>query len=134
MGNTGPLSFNCDMCNYKSGSETLMKRHMQNVHKNNPANGQKRISDRSDTEKTNKLVTSNENTPANGKKFIRKRLQCDKCEKKLNKKQMYINHMSSVHKEVVGKRNKELLLKNSKHVVKIVFVWSLWTKNKRSFY
>ena len=69
--------FNCEKCEYKSGSETLMKRHNEVTHDQQ-------------TGISNKIER---------KAYISKRLKCSLCDKKFNKKATYESHVKRIHGE-----------------------------------
>ena len=67
--------FNCDQCSFKSGSETLVKRHHE-------------------TEHMAKLTTEKMHTS--------KRIHCQHCDKKFNKRTTFQTHMNKLHKEIIN--------------------------------
>ena len=67
--------FTCENCSYKSGSETLVKRHSEKEHIENKI--------------TPKIKT-----------YTSKRLKCDHCSKKFNKNATYQKHMEKFHQEI----------------------------------
>ena len=67
--------FNCDKCKFKSGSETLFKRHKEKVHS------------------PNKIIS-------NIKTYIPKRLNCEHCTQKFNKTTTFQKHMKTVHQDI----------------------------------
>ena len=69
--------FNCEKCEYKSGSETLMKRHNEVTHDQQ-------------TGISNKIER---------KAYISKRLKFSLCDKKFNKKATYESHVKRIHGE-----------------------------------
>ena len=74
---------NCEKCEYKSGSETLMKRHNEVTHDQQTGIG-------------NKIER---------KAYISKRLRCSLCDKKFNKERNYNIHMTIEHKEGHSNKN-----------------------------
>ena len=69
--------FNCEECDFKSGSMTLMQRHKNVDHC------------------TKKSVPTRKS----------KRLNCNYCENKFNKNETLQKHMEKFHKEKLGKEN-----------------------------
>ena len=79
-------NFTCEKCNFKSGSETLVKRHNQKEHR----------------------------TVTITKTYISKRLNCEYCSKKFNKMTTFQKHMEKVHDEINSKEidNVQASIKN----------------------
>ena len=102
--------FQCKKCEFKSSSDTLMKRHTKNTHESKTifeevtTNIRKRF-----TCKICQFKTTNENTlkaykekihqnKNSGEKANSKRIHCDNCNKKFNKAETFERHMKIEHK------------------------------------
>ena len=71
-------------CGFRSGSETLLKRHKDLNHKENKA--------------VTQPINSNSNATT-GKTYISKRLKCEYCDKKFNKIETFEKHKKLIHKK-----------------------------------
>ena len=76
--------FNCEKCEFKSGSETLIKRHMETNHK---------------IDQPTVLQSTKTKT------YISKRINCNFCDKKFNKETTFEKHMKKIHKANINSRN-----------------------------
>ena len=124
--------FQCDECEYKSGSKTLLHRHMQSTHarRNNSeeiieTTASLKIRKRFSCDichfkatNENNLKIHLENIHQNEKyeKTRSKRIHCNMCDRKFNKQETFNNHMKishqnnnnkTVNQEIIG-RSQEL--------------------------
>ena len=67
------IQFTCEQCGFRSGSETLLKRH--------------------------KDLNHNEINATTRKTYTSKRLKCEYCDKKFNKFETFKKHMKLIHKK-----------------------------------
>ena len=96
----------CDQCEWTSGSKTLMDKHTKIEH--TTENIQEKIHNETENQDKNKNEKLNKQkqqmtkaTTINSKsKYISKRIKCEKCEKMFNKKETFMKHMESYHKEI----------------------------------
>ena len=75
--------FNCEQCEYKTKSKTLLHRHVESDHKNK----EDKIS--------SKMITE---------RIIRKRNKCDECEYKFTSENNLKKHMETAHKNTCNQR------------------------------
>ena len=82
--------FKCELCEFTSGSETLIERHTETTH----------------YEKTSVSVCKSPKEKCQDKnlkkKYTSKRLKCKFCEKKFNKEETFTKHMKQSHNEVIS--------------------------------
>ena len=93
--NESKTKFTCDKCDYNSGSITLHRRHVKQVHEDkiHPVTDNSSIR----SENTPKFASSTTKRH-DKKKYVPKRIKCENCEKQFNKKERFKTHMEKVHK------------------------------------
>ena len=151
LNNKENSKFKCDKCDYKSGSKTLMYRHINNIHKEiqNPENKKESAPVLPSTGKKNtreeatkpteipivleERQNSPENTPKNHpqKKYIHKRLKCEQCDKKFNKKETFKKHMETIHKDRVHVDISQKAVSSTKKIPPIVNMTSQKMKTRQ---
>ena len=109
--NEGVKTFQCDKCEFKSGSKTLLKRHIDSMHKkgDHPCNQCEQMMS-SETNLKKHIESSHEQKNPTGKtsKYVKKRIQCNKCDKKFNKEENFKRHVKTHHVETITSSVSEL--------------------------
>ena len=95
--------FQCDMCQFESGSKTLLTKHVNTTHKEIIVEAQemrKRYACDVCGFKTTSKTTLTMHTASNHKGIQKgsKRIKCSQCTKQFNKESTYKQHMSKQHK------------------------------------
>ena len=104
----GVKTFQCDLCEFKSGSVTLMDRHRESIHKElgNTCNQCEHIAPSEvdlkvhiesshDKQKNHRESTLQEKKTKS--KYVKTRIQCNECDKKFNKKENFRKHTEKYH-------------------------------------
>ena len=99
-------SLKCDQCNFKTGSKTMLNRHMNSSHVDQQTQEMRvRFScDVCGYKTTSQVVLKthknlNHEPKVKNKKFISKRKTCNMCDKNFNKSSTYNKHMENYHGE-----------------------------------
>ena len=97
---TGSKEFNCEQCEYKSGSTTLLMRHKESVHMTNGNKGEKQI--------------RKEDSPTQHTESVQRTVyQRDQCDYKSHSTTTLNSHKMSVHKKNCDKGEKQGLKEDS---------------------
>ena len=95
--------FQCDNCQFESGSKTLLTKHVNTTHKDMIVDMQemrKRFACDVCGFKTTSKTTLTMHTASNHKAIQKgsKRIKCSQCNKQFNKESTYKQHMNKQHK------------------------------------
>ena len=116
--NQGEKTFQCEKCEYKSGSKTLLKRHIDSMHKkgDHPCKQCEQVMS-SESILRKHIESSHAQKKQIGKtsKYVKKRIQCNKCDKKFNKEENFKRHVKTHHVETIIYSEIEIELPNAIH-------------------
>ena len=85
----------CDQCEYKTGSNAMLRVHKRTKHKD--IEGLEQNENSVEDRMTNENSVENRKLHKQINKYISKRRKCELCEKKFNKEATYNKHMNTIH-------------------------------------
>ena len=100
-------TINCDICDFKTGSQTLLNKHKENNHNEQKEKNSQEMRKRQKCDKCDFMTTSinvlksheKTNHESKAPPKASKRKSCNVCTKRFNKESTYIAHMNKNHKE-----------------------------------